>query len=62
MPIQVYVCPHHGEWWLRTSFADMVLEEAHCPNCGTLSKHVISPPGAIIVEGGTRAGQEERKE
>ena len=57
MPLQVYMCPHHGEWDLYLSFRDKVLELAHCPDCGTLSEHILYPPGAIIVQGGTGAGR-----
>lgn len=76
MPIQIYRCPVHGEFEVKLSFKDKVLDEVQCPAgvqeyrpaasdvdvvpCGAGSPHVIKPPAAIIVEGGTGAGSGRR--
>lgn len=75
MPIQIYRCPVHGEFELRLSFKDEIPGEAQCPvaahddckrtppsgcHCNEPSPHVLKPPAAIIVEGGTGAGQGRR--
>ena len=76
MPLQTYRCPVHGEFELRLSFKDEIPGEVQCPagvqvrdfitkvvdveHCGAGSQHVLKPPAAIIISGGTGAGSGRR--
>ena len=71
MPTQIYECPEHGEFDVHLSFKDRIPGTWSCPNkcpfddpcadvCGVDSKHVLKPPAAIIVSGGTGAGSGRR--
>ena len=57
MPLQVYRCEAHGEFDVLLSFRDDVPQTAHCLTCGAVSPHILKPPAAAIVKGGTGAGR-----
>ena len=57
MPTQVYLCPHHGEFDAYLTWEEDVPKRKRCHGCGRMSRHVLKPPAAIIVEGGTGAGR-----
>lgn len=71
MPIQVYLCPDHGDWELFTAFKDNVRQAQKCPYqsppkagnrygvfCLKISKHIVAPIAAAIVKGGTGGGKD----
>jgi hypothetical protein len=64
-PVQVYLCPVHGEFEVKVPFSEDVPSELPCARspepwsqttaCGLPSRHVLKPIAAAIVEGGTGA-------
>ena len=72
----MYDCPIHGRFDVRTRFSDDVVEFKTCLErkpckdgclgcdddglCKMRSSHVISPPAAVIIQGGTGAGSGRR--
>ena len=69
MAIQVYECPVHGEVEKFISLSDEVPSGLTCDKptrrgqpCSKWATHVLKPPAAIIVEGGTGAGRGRRAE
>ena len=67
MPIQIYECPIHGEIEKLIPFKDEVPQGLTCgkltrrgQTCSKWTLHVLKPPAAIIVEGGTGAGSGRR--
>ena len=49
MPIQVYVCKTHDKQDVYFRTYD-VKSEYPCPECGKMSKHVISAPGVVDIK------------
>src|SRR3990167_4261256 len=63
MPLQVYVCPKHGEFDIRLSFRDDVPQTAHCLTCGAASLHVIKSPASIkVVRGWNEQANEMQRD
>jgi len=73
MPLQVYLCPNHGEFEIFMQFKDEIKDEVSCPKtieavlsgyprkipiCSKPSKHIIKPIACAIVEGGTGGGKD----
>ena len=68
MPIQVYLCPDHGDWEVFTAFKDDIKSTGKCPHtlpstgrtifCLKTSQHVVRPIAAAIVKGGTGGGKD----
>ncbi len=52
MPIQVYKCKTHGEFDIKLSFEDKIMKAKKCPECGEISKHIISPVGGVKIKRG----------
>jgi len=68
MSTQVYNCPVHGHFELRTPMSAPVKKVERCPvylndsyrHCLQFSSWVPSAPASIHVEGGTGAGKGRR--
>ena len=54
--MQVFECPHHGEFDVFIPFSQDVPQEADCPvvkhgrSCCEISKHVLKAPSGIIIK------------